>query len=200
VWTLPSAEELAMQLDKVREYFGYPLPSNSILKHKTIHLYEGKESVSDLMKQIFTTHKNEFCIGIQSDIVYKDWKKVLGLSTINNLNKNIKKNKLIIQAILPKGHFTRGIDTMGSEWARHFEGRTYRANEIDEQYFKHHAELFLFKKSLYLICLRDELVLEIKHPEIQKMMLLLINFIQDNSRLLDGNEIIRNILMIKNNS
>jgi hypothetical protein len=110
------------------------------------------------------------------------------------LNRNIKKNKFIIEAILPDGFFTRAFARMGAGWAKDFEGRTYRASLIDERYFDHTAEVFLFKDSVYLISMKEALVIEIRHSQIQKMLTQMAEFMQDNARVVDGNEALRRLI------
>ena len=42
--------------------------------------------------------------------------------------------------------------------------------------------------------LGEELVIEIRNSEIQKMLLTFIKFIQDNSRVIDANELLRSVI------
>lgn len=44
------------------------------------------------------------------------------------------------------------------------------------------------------MALGEELVIEIRNSEIQKMLLAFIKFIQDNSRVIDANELLRKII------
>jgi hypothetical protein len=157
-------------------------------------MYRGRETIAALMKEIFTSHKGQKCIGIQGVNVYPGWKELLGVEFVNEINKVIKKNKMVNQAIVPEGHFDEVVSVMGLEWAKHFEGRSYRANEIDPKYFKHSGEMFFFKDSVYLISMSENLVIEIKHSHIHKMLYALIEYVQDTSRVVDGNERLRQII------
>lgn len=159
-----------------------------------VNLYRGKETISNLMKEIFTVHRGQKCIGIQGANVYSGWKDLLGVDFVNTLNKVIKKNKMINQPIVPTGHFEEAVDIFGLEWATHFEGRTARTNEIDRKYFNHKGELFFFKDSAYLVSMSENLVVEIKNSHIHKVLMSLVEYIQDTSRLIDGNERLRQII------
>lgn len=159
-----------------------------------VRIITGRNEIADLLIWVFSNHKKETCIGIQGDNVYEDWIEILGLKTINQLNKSIKKNEIIIKAIVPTEHFKRAIKIMGREWATHFEGRPYQVNVIDNKYFAHEAEMFIFKRAVYIICLADQLVIEIKNKNIVDMILLLINYIQENSESVDGNQILRDLI------
>lgn len=158
-----------------------------------ISIYRGKEAIETLFKHLFEHHRGERYRGVQGDNVYPAWKELLGTESINALNRSIKKNGLIIEAILPDGFFPRVVAQMGQAWAKDFEGRAYRANLIDEKYFKHGAEVFMFRDTVYLASMKEALVIEIKHSEIQKMIALMLEFVQDNSRSVDGNEMLRNL-------
>lgn len=196
-WRLSSNVEIQNLIAKaVAEITGNSEERNTPYESKEVgvFVYRGTKAIRDIMRQVFQTHKGETCIGIQGENVYSAWKKLLGVETINEINRDIKANGMINQAIVPVGHFTKVIHTMGEEWARNFEGRAYRVNEIDEEYFNHSAEIFLFKDSVYLLSMSESLVIEIKNSEIQKMILSLLHYVQNTSRVIDGNEMLRNLL------
>ncbi|MDB4991855.1 MAG: hypothetical protein JWL75_100 [Parcubacteria group bacterium] len=163
-------------------------------KNIEVKVYRGKKTIIELMRFIYQEHVGETCIGIQGANVYDGWRDLIGLETIHELNKSIKKHRMIMQVIVPQDHFQRVVPTMGVEWAKHFEGRTTRVNEIDESYFQNKGEMVVFKDSVYLICMEEALVIEIKHSHIQKMLLSLIHYVQDNSRVIDGNQILRELM------
>ncbi len=161
-----------------------------------VTIYRGRETISNLMKEIFASHRGEKCIGIQGTNVYPGWKDLLGVEFINELNKKIKTSGMINQPIVSTGHFEEAVDIFGLEWAKSFEGRAARTNEIDAKYFKHKGEIFLFKDCVYLISMSEKLVIEIKHSHIQKVLYALIEYIQDTSKVIDGNERLRQIMEI----
>lgn len=190
LWRLVSSEDFDRATAEAKgTLYGEVAPSLSSVRE-----YHGKVAVTNLLLKILTETKREDFVGIQGDGVYADWVRVLGSANINYINQCIKKNQLVVRAIMPEGNFERAFTIMGNEWAKHFKGRSYQANLIDEKYFVHKAEIFLIKKRLYFICMRDELVLEMSYPEFIKMFLLILSFIQDNSRLVDGNEILKNLV------
>jgi hypothetical protein len=106
----------------------------------------------------------------------------------------VKKNGIIVDALLPDGWFERQTRLLGVAWAKDFEGRTTRTHVVDEQYFKHGGQLYLFKNSIYLNAHNEELVIEIRNSEIQKMLMAFFLFMQDHSRVIDANEILRNLI------
>ncbi len=189
-WRIATVNELQDVFSQAKGEM-FPDSNNEV---QSVQIHRGETAVTKLLKNIFSVHKNEKCVGLQGDAVYDDWKQMFGLDEIHRLNKLIKKNNMIIQAILPEGHFERSIQIMGKEWAENFEGRSYRANLIDEQYFHHKAEMFFFKNKAYLICLHDEIIIEIAHSEIFKMLTLLVSFVQENSTLVDGNKRLRELM------
>lgn len=196
-WQIAHISQINSLLESAKDnLLGHPEERG--LQYKTngvqVHIYRGKETIAELLKHLFINHRGQTCVGIQGDNVYEGWKEVLGIEFINELNKGIKKNKMIIQAIVPQGNFARAVETMGLEWAKHFEGRTYRVNEIAEKYFNHKGEMFLFKDSIYLISMTEQLVIEIKHSHIQKQLLALIEYVQETAKVIDGNEALRKII------
>ncbi len=160
----------------------------------TIVLHRGEVAVKKLIEEIFKEHKGERYQGLQGDRVFKAWRELLGANEINTVNRFIKENRLIGEAILSEGYFLHGAKQFGPSWAKDFEGRTYRMNEVGREYFEHGAEMLLFKESLYLISMSEALIIEIKHSEIQKMILSFFRYIQDNSPVIDANEVLRGII------
>lgn len=200
VWKKASSVTINQLLEDVKKDLS--IEGESIYQYEEsdvkIRIYRGQESIIKLMQHIFKEHKGQKCIGIQGVNVYEGWKELMGVELINELNKSIKKNGIINQAIVAENHFQNAISTMGTEWGKHFEGRAYRVNEIPEKYFNHKGEMFMFKDSVYLISMEEKMVIEIKHSSIQKMLLSLVEYVQDSSKLIDGNERLRELLAQKN--
>ncbi|MES2225580.1 MAG: winged helix-turn-helix domain-containing protein [Patescibacteria group bacterium] len=197
-WRIASASAINRLLEKAREEILGSREEKEVLYQEGnvgIKVYRGSKTISEVMRYIFQEHRGETCIGFQGDNVFADWRDLLGAETIHELNKSIKKNGMVIQVVIPEGSLERSFEIMGFEWAKHFEGRAYRVNEIDEEYFKHKGEMFLFKDSVYLISMREELVIEIKHSQIQKMLYLLFEYVQNTSKVIDGNEILRELMV-----
>ncbi len=196
-WRVASASQINRLLERAREEILGSKEEREVLYQEDnvgVKVYRGRKTISEVMRYIFQEHRGQTCIGFQGDNVFADWRDLLGAETINDLNKSIKKNGMVIQVIVPEGSFERSFDIMGLEWAKHFEGRAYRVNEISDDYFKHKGEMFLFKDSVYLISMREQVVIEIQHSQIQKMLYLLFEYVQDTSKVIDGNEILRQLM------
>ena len=73
-------------------------------------------------------------------------------------------------------------------------GRAASTHVIDEEYFKHGGQIWIFKNSLYFIAMNEEIIIEVRNSEIQKLVLSLFRFIQDNSRKIDVNAILRSLM------
>jgi DNA-binding MarR family transcriptional regulator len=164
------------------------------LSDASVIIHRGKEAVRKLINALLSDHKNERFYGFQGDVAAINWNEVFSLEETNRFNRNIKKNSIIVEAVLPDGWFERQTRELGVEWARDFEGRTTRVNVIDAEYFAHGGQVFIFKQSIYLMALGEELVIEIRNSEVQKMLLAFFKFIQDNSQVIDANALLRGII------
>ena len=167
------------------------------LSDSTVVVHRGKEAIKKLMDRMFSQHKNERFIGFQGDVPNIGWNKMFTTEETNRINKSIKKNHFIVESLLPTGWFENETKQLGIEWAKDFEGRTTRVNVIDAEYFAHGGQLFLFKNSIYLLALGEELIIEIHNSEIQKMLLAFFRFMQENSRVIDANALLRQLAGIK---
>ena len=160
-------------------------PSDTVVIHK------GKDAIRKVFKNFINENRNKRLYGFQGDV--SDWEKIFTTQETNELNKVIKKNGIIVESVLPVGWFEEQTKNFGVEWAKDFEGRTTRVHTINKKYFAHGGQLWLFKDSLYLIALHEEIVIEVRHSEIQKMIHMLIRFIQDNSTSIDANALLRTL-------
>lgn len=164
------------------------------LSDSTVIIHRGAEAVRKLINGVLSDHKHERFYGFQGDVAAINWNNIFSLEETNRFNRNVKKNGIIFDAILPEGWFERQTRELGVGWAKDFEGRATRVNVIDQEYFRHGGQLFIFRESIYLIALGEELIIEIRNSEIQKMLLTFIKFMQDNSRVIDANELLRNVI------
>jgi len=164
------------------------------IDESTIIVHKGKEAVQKVIFDIVEKHKDKRLQTIQGDGVVEGWNKTMGLDKINKTNRLIKKNLIISEIIFPYGLFEKQIKNLGKQWIKDFEGRAAVAHEIDEKYFDHAGQIWIFKNSLYLIDMNDEVVIEIRKSEIRKLILSMFRFIQDNAHKFDLNARLRKLL------
>ncbi|OGZ12010.1 MAG: hypothetical protein A3D67_02375 [Candidatus Lloydbacteria bacterium RIFCSPHIGHO2_02_FULL_51_22] len=157
-------------------------------------IHRGEKAIKNLLHEIIEENKGERLYGYQGKVSSIGWDTFFSVSETNRLNRAIKDNHLIVEAVIPDGWFEEQVARSGIEWAKEFEGRTTRVNVIDPKYFEHGGQMFLFKKSLYLFALNEGIIIEIRNSEIQKMILAMFEFIQDNSRAIDANELLRTLI------
>lgn len=160
----------------------------------TVTIHRGADAIRDLLHPILKEHKEQRLYGIQGDVVVTGWNKVFGIEGTNELNRFIKKNRIIVEGIVPDGWFERQTKLLGKKWAKDFEGRMAITHTIPQEYFEHGGQIWVFKNSLYLIAINEEIVIEVRNSEIQKLILSMFTFIQDNAQKIDVNEKLRNIL------
>ncbi|MFZ1075641.1 MAG: helix-turn-helix domain-containing protein [Minisyncoccia bacterium] len=158
-------------------------------------VHRGLEAIKKVMPTLFAAHKHErFFWGFQGDIATAEWNKTFSLAETNRINREIKNNGIITEAILPAGWLEEQTKLLGALWAKDFEGRTARVNIIDPSYFKHGGQCWVFRDALYLFSLSEQLVIEIRNSEIQKMVLAIFQFMQDASITIDANEVLRKLI------
>lgn len=160
----------------------------------TVIVHRGGEAIRALIRSMFRDHKHERMYGIQGDLVNIGWNKVFGVDATNELNRWVKSNRIIVEAIVPHGLFERLTARNGVQWARDFEGRAAVTHTIPEEYFEHGGQIFIMKDSLYLLAMNEELVIEVRNSEMQKLILSMFAFIQDHSKKIDVNALLRDLV------
>lgn len=196
-WGLSDEQSLEKALYSMkRELLAIPEGREEVygLSDGTFIIHRGADAIRMLMDDMFNDHKHERLYGFQGDVSTIGWNKIFSTEETNYFNRAIKKNGLIVEAVLPRGWFEEQSRVLGVDWAKDYEGRAARVNVIDPSYFEHGGQIWIFKNSLYLFDLNEEIVIEIRNSEIQKMILALFRFMQDNSQLIDANELLRKVI------
>lgn len=185
--TLYAAKRALLQIPEGREEVAG-------LSDSTVIVHRGREAARKVIFHIFDEHSSERLYGFQGDVAANNWNDVFTVEETNRINRQIKQKHFIVEAILPIGWLERQTYELGKKWAEDFEGRTTRVNVIEPDYFKHGGQLFLFKESIYLVALGEGLIIEIRNSEIQRMLLAMMQFIQNNAQVIDANEVLRKVI------
>jgi hypothetical protein len=159
-----------------------------------IVLHRGKEAVVDILHDMFSSHKHERFLTLTGTSPITDWMTMMGSDEIGEVNRIIKKNGLITELVAPERWIEEHFKALGKEWAVDYEGRTATSVHVDKKYFDHGAQLFAFKDALYLLALGDQLIIEIRHSAIQKMILSMYAFMKDHGEKVDANRILRELM------
>lgn len=164
------------------------------LSDATVIIHRGPEAIHKVLGELVFAHKNERFYALIGDGAAEYWNKIFSLQETNRFNRALKKNNIIAETIIQEGFLERETRRLGVSWAKDFEGRTTKVNVIDSEYFTYGAQVWIFKQSIYLMALGEELVIEIRNSEIQKMLLSFFKFIEDNSRVIDANALLRDVI------
>ena len=159
-----------------------------------IVLHRGKDAVRKILHEMFQSRHHERFLGLSGLSPISDWMTLMGPDEISAVNRTIKKNSLITELIAPEGWIQEHYGAIGKEWAMDYEGRTASTVYADKKYFDHGAQLFAFKDALYLLALGDQLIIEIRHSAIQKMILSMYAFMKDRGERIDANNLLRELM------
>jgi len=157
-------------------------------------VHTGKEAVKKVLFQMFKNHKSERFLGTANMDAMAGWLNVLTPEEINETNRIIKKNGLITEIVGPYNSLEEHFKVSGIEWAKDYEGRTASTVYVDKQYFNHAGQIFAFRDALYLLALKDQMIIEIRHSDIQRMILAMYAFMQDNGQVIDANSVLRKLI------
>lgn len=197
-WQLVSQQEIEETIyETKRALLKIPKGSEELhgLSDSMIVVHRGVEAIKQVMLSLFSENKNErFFWGFQGNVSAVGWNKIFSVEETNRINRAIKSNGIITEALLPKGWFEEQTKLLGIEWAKDFEGRTASVHVLDPKYFKHGGQCWIFKDSLYLFALNEEIIIEIRNSEIQRMILSIFEFMQENSPVIDANDLLRKLI------
>lgn len=158
-------------------------------------VYRGDKAVKEKIYNMFEAHKDERFLTYSGFAdAAEGWYQMFSPDEVNETNRVIKKNKIIAEAVFPYGWAEDNFKLFGTEWAKDYEGRTASTVYIDKRYFEHGGQMFAFKDSLYLLALKDKLIIEIRHSDIQKMILAMFGYMKDNGKPIDVNRNLRALI------
>ncbi len=196
-WIRAKTQDLEQELyNTKKQLFGIEKDVEEVrgLSDSLVTIHRGGEAIRKLLRGILVENKDTRLWAIQGDTVAIGWNKVFGVEGTNELNRFIKQNRIIVEVIMPFGFFERQIKIMGPSWARDFEGRMAINHEIGEEYFDHGGQIWMFKNSVYFVAMNEEIIIEVRNSEIQRLIMAMFSFIQDNSRKFDVNARLREFI------
>lgn len=165
------------------------------LSDGTVIVHRGKDAINALFAHMTQDHKNERLYNMQGMNIFNAWDTLVGKENVNEFNKNIKKNGILTEGIVPRGWYDDYLkvlgDTEGLIWAKGFEGRAAATYQINKEYFNHAGQIFMFKSSLYLMAMTEGIIIEIQNSEIQKMIKQMFSYIEDHAENIDVNDLLR---------
>jgi sugar-specific transcriptional regulator TrmB len=196
-WHMVSERELADTLYETKKVLlGLHDGSQEVVgvSDGVVVVHTGKEAVKKVLFEMFRSHKSERFLGTANMEAVNGWLNILTPEEINETNRIIKKNSLITEVIGPHDSLEKHFKVSGVEWAKDYEGRTASTVYVDKKYFNHAGQIFAFKDSLYLLALNDQMIIEIRHSDIQKMILSMYAFMKDRGEIIDANRVLRTLM------
>ncbi len=199
-WHMVSEGELADTLyeaKKVLLKFSDGKKEMHGVSDSVLTVYRGKDAVRKVILGMLTGRKHERFLGLSDfspSLLDDGWLTVLSASDIHEFNRMVKRNSIIAELVAPSGWIDDHYKAMGDAWAKDYEGRTASSVYIDKKYFGHSGQIFAFNDALYLLAIKDQLVIEIRHSDIQKMILGMYAFIKENGKSIDVNRRLRELM------
>lgn len=197
-WQKRTSEEI----EKAVFHLKNSLIPNTIAKQEKITItdssqvivHRGQKAILRLFSDLVDKHAGEKMIALQGNNSAHEWSKIFPVEDINIINRKIKKNMVITELITSREWFESQTKLFGVDWAKNFEGRTVRMQNIEDKYLNYSTQIFIFGKKVFIDSMVDEVFIEITNPEIAKLLISIANFVQDHSNVLDANELLRKLI------
>ena len=166
----------------------------SITDSSQVVVHRGQKAIFKLFSGLVDEHAGEKMIALQGNLAGYAWSKLFNVEEINIINKKIKKNKIITELVTSKEWFKSQTKLFGIDWARNFEGRTIRMQNVGDEYLNYASQIFIFRDKVFIDSMSDKVFIEIKNPEIAKLLVSITQFVQDHSEVLDANKLLRELI------
>lgn len=200
-WLIESEKSLAETLYNTKKAIlnfadGVEESNSSDMTDSVVVIHRGDAAIKKIIFTMIENRKDERFLAYTafSDVLDKGWLAIFTPEEINTFNKIIKKNRVISELIAPEHWIEKHYELMGESWARDYEGRASSSVYLPERYFQHSGQIFAFKDAMYLLALKDKIIIEIRHSDIQKMILAMYAFIKEQGETVDVNRRLRELM------
>jgi hypothetical protein len=186
VYVITDRDTLEDSLYKAKQYIFQLHEGTDEVKSRgdsMVRIHRGKDAIQKVITSMVNA-KGEILSAIQGHVQATGWETVFGKEIVTTLNKHIKQNNVVTQAIIPHTWMT----LWGKDWAEHFSGRATAQYEVPDKYLKSGAELFIFQNTAYLLALHEETIIEIHNSAIVDMCALFIQYFKDTGKHIRVNE------------
>ncbi len=159
-----------------------------------ITIHQGGDAILNLFLKFANTHNGRRLMGMSGNRSVAAWKDAVSIKDINAINHKIKTQGLISEIITSEDWFKDQVKIFGLSWAENFIGRTAQVHFIDNMYLDFESQIFIFGNELYLVSMRERLFIEIKNRQIANLLIALLKFVEDNTRTVNINQILKDML------
>ncbi len=183
-----------MLYETKKELLAFPIGTDEVESGDTqVIFHRGVEAMKTCFMKAFTENSNSRFTGLQGTNDVSQWEKTFGVEYINTINRMIKKNSLISEGIVAEGWFKACFNSFGPDWINDYLGRMGSVHCIPKEYFNHAADIYIFNTAVYLICVEDHFIIEIRHPDIAKAITQLITYVMDTTHPVDYSRIVKQL-------
>ncbi len=191
-WKRTSGSVLEQEISGIETFFDIPhkkgsIPGFAIISGTT----ELKYKYWELLK---TIPKHGRFVGVQTTDSGLSCIKKLGEDEVRKMNEFISKQQFVVVAVLEEDWLSRIAKKHSKEWLLSFKNRIAATAFVPKNYFSFNAELDIFGTKAMLVNWEDESAVLIENKEVVHMLKSLFQFMHDNGRRLNHNEIAKIIL------
>jgi sugar-specific transcriptional regulator TrmB len=166
-------------------------------------LHKGKEHLVRLYKRMLDLHKSERLLILQpnqsTEIVMAKFPK----GEMNNINKYIQKNKIIVEAIIHENaipHYVESMKKIGAtkehirEAFSAVNNRVADTTYIPKEYLTVKSEVYIMNDVALIMNWEEEVGIEIKNSDMVGMLKEMFTFIKSHGTKVDQNPMIQKLL------
>lgn len=152
--------------------------------------YQDVSSIVKLYEKMFRLHAFERIQVIQSAQSWKRCLKKIPLKLLNDLNAGIKKNRVILEAIVSSSVAEMSKSQMNS-WKRNMEGRTTGVTLVSDEALNFDAEVWIFSDAVLITDWKEETCEVIKGEGSARLFGTLFSSFQGLGKRFDSNAFLR---------
>jgi len=130
-----------------------------------IKTYSGSADLFSVLKDLLEAYAGERLYGFQSTKSAKECIDTLGTDRVVAINNLIKEKGIIVEAVLGKSFAEMGKE-YGSEWQESYVGRAAAITVVPEDFLDLGVDIFVFNHSLLIFHWKEEVLVQIMHPEV----------------------------------
>lgn len=163
-------------------------------------IHVGPQEIIPTFKRIAEQNKNERIKAIQHHKSFNDQVEIATPAQISSFNSAIIKNNIIIEGILNESAYNSYFNKIKADpkkvkdVIKTLEGRMADYSVFPDNRFDCHAEIWIFKTTTLIINWQEKVAIEIINSDMTKLIREMYEYVKDNSRKIDRNDMMRKLI------
>ena len=150
-----------------------------------IYVHVGVAAVRGLIRRILDLPAGGRVTIYQGGQMDNGWAELFTNEELIAINQGLSSGNILFESIIPDNYFEKLIPVFGLAWAESYADRPNQAYAIPETFNTSRGEIHMYKDLIIIFDTIEAVAIEIKNPEVLKLLRGILEFVKNNCEPLD---------------